>query len=543
MRRPVVGIFPAAKRQQCRSLFDVLEDALEVRLPAREIGEWAGLDGAILVTSDPDTRRRVQAAIPRLLIAEDRLPMRAAASGIVHFRDDSSLPECLRGTSLGHEGAMAMEPLMVVGEDRILAATDRGPVWIRRAGRAGSGVSDCIACAPAELDPDESLRAGLQANYFLPLLPLVHFLRTVSPDLAWELPPLRATFLFDDPNLHCGSYGYIDFASLATHAKHNHYHAACAMVPLDAWYASAPAVRLFHQHSGHLSLLFHGNNHTFRELERPTTEEAALPIIAQALRRITHFERETGLTVSRVMVAPHNACSNSSICAMASLGFEALCSTRSHLSLVEPGHKRRWAACAPAITTASGFPIISRAGIKSPLGELVMRAFLGQPLILYGHHRDLAGGMGVLADAAQMINAWRSVRWCSLEEIARTNFAQQREGSHLRIRAYTQHLRLVLPEGVDSVSVALLAGGNSEIWRARCGPADSTWRSANSESDGVCAFGAPLGESLELMRRRARSVDLETVPDPAWRPAPVLRRIASEARDRLVPLLRASAKP
>ena len=58
-------------------------------------------------------------------------------------------------------------------------------------------------------------------------------------------------------------------------------------------------------------------------------------------------------------------------------------------------------------------PLVSR---DAP--ELVLRAFLDQPLILYGHHEDVAPGLDVLGEAAEDVNRLGETRWCSLGEIA-----------------------------------------------------------------------------------------------------------------------------
>ena len=57
---------------------------------------------------------------------------------------------------------------------------------------------------------------------------------------AGGAPPLRAAIVFDDPNLRWRSYGYIDYRRLVEHADEHGYHAAMAMIPLDAG-AAAPA--------------------------------------------------------------------------------------------------------------------------------------------------------------------------------------------------------------------------------------------------------------------------------------------------------------
>ena len=81
------------------------------------------------------------------------------------------------------------------------------------------------------------MRDLLRPGRFLELLPLAHFLQMVTDAVPTEL---RACFVIDDPNLHALRYGHISYPALAQHAEEHGYHAAMAMIPLDAWFASTP---------------------------------------------------------------------------------------------------------------------------------------------------------------------------------------------------------------------------------------------------------------------------------------------------------------
>ena len=50
------------------------------------------------------------------------------------------------------------------------------------------------------------------------LVPLLHLLHHVCRELDWCEQPLRASFVIDDPNLHRGSYGFLDYAGMIAHA-------------------------------------------------------------------------------------------------------------------------------------------------------------------------------------------------------------------------------------------------------------------------------------------------------------------------------------
>jgi hypothetical protein len=288
-----------------------------------------------------------------------------------------------------------------------------------------------VACIPDELAQDEALRERLQPGRNRALLGLMRFLVDLTAHLRPTPPPLHAAFVIDDPNLRRSRYGHLDYAELLGDARAHGYHVSIAMVPLDGRLAhrDGKATRLFREGRKHLSLCIHGNDHDGPELGRPTREEDARALIAQALRRTGAFERRTGLSVDRVMVPPHERVSEPVARALRACGFDAVCTTRPY-PWVADTLERHWlarppeagplAAWGPVDLVAGGLPVLLRAEFNHPREDLALRAFLAQPLILYGHHELLAGGPGALAEAAAQINRLGDVRWCSLGEMART---------------------------------------------------------------------------------------------------------------------------
>jgi hypothetical protein len=343
------------------------------------------------------------------------------------------------------------------------------PTWTRR------GSLETALLFPAELGPDEALRERLCERRSAALLPLVHFLRELTAPEGWQPPATRASLVFDDPNLHWPSYGFVDLAALGEHARAHGYHAGLAMVPLDAWYAHPRALRALHESRGALSLLVHGNDHYGGELGEPRNPDEALALAAQALRRVRSFERRTGASVEPVMVPPHERCSAETVVALRRCGFEAITMTQPYPWLGDGG--RSWLAHPPEagplvgwhpVDHVEGLPVLLRHPIVGrSLAEMALRAFLGQPLILYGHQTDLDEGLDVLAAAAADVERLGPARWSSLGEIA----AAARESA----------------------------------------PVPS----------------APAADA----------VDPELVPPPRRRPLAVPRRLLSEGRDRLAPLL------
>jgi hypothetical protein len=499
-----VGILPAAQHRARTRLWAALEEAFPVRFEGCDEGAPRGVDG-VLALGGQDAP--VNGTPSLTLHGEETTgakPRRLALAA------NPALARPLRGALLTDDRATALES---TGPDEVvLARLDGAPAWVldtrggaparwlntrggapaRALDSAGVAGSRRVACAPAELGPDEALRERLRPGRCLALLALAHFLVELTAHLRPPPSPLRAAFVIDDPNLRRPRYGHIDYAELLGHARLHGYHLAVAMVPLDARLAHPRAIRLFRHGAKHLSLCVHGNDHDGPELGRPHSDARATAVVAQALRRTAAFERRTGVPVDRIMVPPHERLTESVARALHTSGFQALTTTRPY-PWVADTPERSWLARPPGVgplagwspvdLVAGGLPVLLRADFQQhPREDLALRAFLGQPLILYGHHDLLAEGPGALAEAAAQIDRLGEVQWSSLAAIA---------------HAHT-HTRPL------NGSPAPLNGSPED---PRLDPPDPT-------------------------RPALHSDELITIPSPPRRLTPLLRRLASEGRDR-----------
>src|SRR5690606_11170974 len=93
-----------------------------------------------------------------------------------------------------------------------------------------------------------SLFHHLNGQAFLDLLPLVDWLRAVLKRDEWQQPPLRAAFIFDDPNLRWPEYGFLSFSTFATAGRERRFHTAMATIPLDAGAVGRAAAQIFREH-------------------------------------------------------------------------------------------------------------------------------------------------------------------------------------------------------------------------------------------------------------------------------------------------------
>jgi hypothetical protein len=488
VRRHRVGVFPPAELASRERLFG----ALAAVLPVEFVPDASEIEAAIHF----DGQRTP--GVPCLSIVAQR----AGGPASVSFGTSTLLDARLRGRTL--DDAEAGGAAAADGE--VLAACGRTPVW------TVSGSVQSVSLAPPEPAPGERLRDFLRPGRFLSLLPLLHFLREVTAESVWTPPPLRACFLFDDPNLHRPAYGYVHFAELARDAAAHGYHVAMATIPLDTVFASRNAVRVFRAAPEQLSLLVHGNDHVKRELGRLDDDTEADAVVAQALRRIRRFEQRHGVRVGRVMAPPHGACSPPAMRALARLGFDALCMSDAYQGRERP----LLAGWEPGEFVTGGLPLISRYHLGQSREDLVFRGLLDQPVVLYGHHEDLADGLGALHEAADQLRRLGDVAWMSTEEIAATQFSSRREGTVLRIRAYARRLHVEVPEGVEQIVVELPEDASVE--------AGEPLTVVPGQAVTIALGGSPL--------------DPDAVASPPRRITPVARRVLTEGRDRLRPVLR-----
>jgi hypothetical protein len=347
--------------------------------------------------------------------------------------------------------------------------------------------------------------------------------------------------MFDDPNLHWSSYGYIDYEVLTRHAAAHNYHVALAMIPIDTWFTHRATVSLFLENRRALSLLVHGNNHTFRELACNYSMAQSQGLAAQALMRIRHFERRLGMRVARVMAAPHGACTEPMANSLLRSGFEAACISHGSLLRHNPGkalqNRFGWG---PSEFLGDGLPIIPRFRMSSDCAQnAVFGALTGQPIVPVGHHQDLRGGLGLLEDIAQQINRLGAVEWCSLERMARTNFLSRESGKGMALTMYSRQIEVQVPAGVEELII-------QRPWPQR---------DLGAETIELHSLGQPVRvlQTSEPTVFRIRSdgptnVVVKVLPSTTLVPSDIkvprvgpwacLRRILAEGRDRLQPILR-----
>jgi hypothetical protein len=430
------------------------------------------------------------------------------------------VPSAFRGRALEDSAAGVLPSGIAAERARVLGRTERGPMWA-----SWSKTLELCAPAPAELEENMTLRSRFRPGRFSDLLPLLAFVRRII-GAEWQHPRQTAVFLIDDPNLHAVRYGFVRFHQLAIDARTNGYHVAFATIPLDLWWASRRAARLFRESSDVLSLLVHGNDHTFRELDRTQTDRQRMEMLGTALRRVDQFERRYSVRVARVMAPPHGACAYATISALLRLQFEALCVSRTYPWLDRGFHDDVLAGSRPVHLVDGEFPLLLRHHIRRDRNDILFRAFLGQPLIIYGHHDDLLDGLEILSDTAAFINELGPVEWLPLDRIARSRFAMRRTDSSLVIQPQTRRVEVQADGTFDAIAVELASDGPSGAvivtvnGESLNGPGP---HSVAGDKAMICIGSAATINPFVITRSNSRSM---------W---PFARRLLTEGRDRLSP--------
>src|SRR5262245_5018113 len=384
----------------------------------------------------------------------------------VRFAKSEKLDKLLSGRTITHQVLPKLPVVSLDSGDEVLARYGEQPVWVLR--RNGDLTGHVASIPLPQLADGEQPFDYLNGYHFMQLLPLLHFLREITAELGWMRPPLRACFMFDDPNLHWSSYGFLSYRELIHQARKDHFHVAFATVPLDAWCLHAGAINLLKENTEYLSLLVHGNDHTRDELGQARTLDGHLQLMAQGLRRIERLERASGLRVDRVMVPPYEALVDSALAVMLPLGMEGVC--LSPWSLRHWNPRREWSSTfglEMAEMMESGFPVIGRYRLTDACeGPSVISALLGRPIVLVEHHKALKKGIELLSGAAQVVNSLGEVRWCGTAAMLRSNYLLRQEDSTLWLKPNSCHIELRVPEGVSSV-VLVRAEGTTDASNVR----------------------------------------------------------------------------
>jgi hypothetical protein len=539
LRVKTIGIRAESLSPGLQATFDALGEALGVSFVRSRFEDSGNVDGWIVLAADRQMMSHA-ALLPKpcYVVPGDAELTACGSRATIACADSPHVDPVLRGRSVEADDAIDakalpawlrhVQPSALKGDATVWATDARGGIR-----------HEYVSLAPPELSDGDALFQHLGGRRMARLLPLALFVRDIV-EAGWEPPALRATFMFDDPNLHWTSYGFIDYSEMVAQATAGNYHVSVATIPLDAWFTHQPAIDIFKNNSSRISLLVHGNDHLHRELARRQAPEAMQRLLEQAIGRIAAMERRSGLHVARVMAPPHGACSEVALSRMADAGFESVCVSRG--SLRHHNADARWTRTVgmkPA-NIAAGIPVIPRFGLAQNChNDILVAALLRQPIVPMTHHQSVAAGWGLLNDTAAFINSLGAVQWSDMHTISRSLYSHRCEDGVMSLRMWSRRIDVRVPDGVHELRVEPASqqrSGDAPLyWRAH--GAATTWSIAPSTGSVVVSPGATIeiaSGNAHAARVRPRS--------GAPRLAAVARRLLTEARDRALPSIQRIAQ-
>jgi len=451
------------------------------------------------------------------------------------FLENAEFLSFFSGHQLEEQNRRVITIQPLAGAIRSFIETERGAVFGILEGRDLE-----VYFSGVDLPPAEAVipfRNYFHARNFLSLLPIFLFLRRILKGIELNLPKPRACFIIDDPNLRTMSYGYLNFPEMIRSARKHRYHWAVGMIPIDYRTTSRRVADLLTASSDVFSLVMHGNDHLAKEMARDVSEAEQRFILMQALKRMEDHRVRTRIDFPRAMILPHGVCSLQGIESMRTCGCSALVSSHAYpfLSSEETPHNlyQMW----PAEMTLRGFPIINRFKEEWDRNDLLFYAWLGKPLLIYGHNQWLRYGPGPLEEIAYFLNRRGPFSWISVKEIIESNYFCRREGSSFQIRLFSNEVRVDIPKGVRCIKIQ--KKGLDIPWKEEGVFVNQNllqWSTKESEESTVTLDWAGKPCSLAI-RYRPLSIPLvQGWHRTKWRSR--CRRLMMEARDRLLPLTR-----
>jgi hypothetical protein len=145
--------------------------------------------------------------------------------------------------------------------------------------------------------------------------------------------------------------------------------------------------------------------------------------------------------------------------------------------------------------------------------------------------------MELLAQVADIVNRLGNVIWRDMKGIARSNYMTRLEGKLLRIKMYSRRIVVQVPEGIDEMWVErpwIAEDDETEMLlykRTGAGTLKST--------EGIVTAGIPVQplETIELTTVPNTTLSYSDLPSPPFGLWPLARRLLTEGRDRMLPIL------
>ena len=439
-----------------------------------------------------------------------------------------NVPFPFRGRKVSTKLAQVGVVLSVQNNEKVLAASKHEPIWLVSEIEGIKHFRSALSLPHVSIE--QNFNDVFNGECFLEMLVLLQFTRGIIINTVYQNAPLRAGFIIDDPNLHWPRYGFVNYREIVASAQKENYHVSFATIPLDTWYTHSATADIFRKHTQRISLLIHGNNHAKKELALNYPEEARKALLGQAIDRIKRLEEKASVHVCRVMVPPHGACSNEMLAALPKCGFESACISSGSLRF--HNQDKPWVKTlgfSPS-EIIEGCSVLPRWGLTGNVeNTLLIAAYLGQPMILRGHHQDLKGGGGKFLEFARFINSLGNVAWSNMTNLSGFNYQWRLDGATAWIKPFGRNTVFKLPKEATEVVIEISRDIDDGAWQVVL---------ANGKScDILPGERFPLMEEMTGVIFIRHNITQHPYVPENINPTPpklILRRLLTEARDRLL---------
>ena len=275
---------------------------------------------------------------------------------------------------------------------------------------------------------------------FTSLAPQMIFLRHAGGERVWHSPGRYANLTIDDAWLH-EPYGYVNYEGLLREMERHNFHTTIAFVPWNFDRSQPALVSLFRTHGDRFSICIHGNNHDHQEFgaydNKPLGGQT--DDVKQALARMAKFKDLTHIPYDLVMVFPHSISPEQTLAVLKRYNFWATANSLNVPMGAEAPTDAEF-ALRTATMAFSNFPSLRRysAEAPGPASQLVVDAFLGNPMLFYVHQDFFASGIDAFNKTADMVDRLQpDTQWRSMGYITQHLYLEKlRDDGNYDIRSY-----------------------------------------------------------------------------------------------------------
>jgi peptidoglycan/xylan/chitin deacetylase (PgdA/CDA1 family) len=284
------------------------------------------------------------------------------------------------------------------------------------------------------------------SHAFSSMAQFILFMRRASADYGWHFNVHFANFTIDDPWL-TEPYGHLNYDALLGEMQRHNFHTTIAFIPWNFDRSDPRVVALFLQHQDRFSVCIHGNDHEHKEFDDYKTAplDSQIGDIKKSVARMERFRSLTGIPYDRFMVFPHGVAPEPTFAALKRYDFLGTANSID-VPMDSEFPKETGFLLRPYTLRYAQFLSMFRYSAEGhvPRTEIAIESFLGNPILLYGHHAMFANGSGAFDEFADYVNELQpDTRWTSLGEIARNMYLiRKRMDAGFDVRMFSSEMIL-----------------------------------------------------------------------------------------------------